>query len=92
MANAPWLDLPIIMLRPAHPDRWYNLSAWEASKVLDGAVRSGDSAPELNFLVRQQPAAENTADALDRLRWPPVGTPGQIFGIYSRPADSARDH
>ena len=38
LANAPWLDLPIIMLRPAHPGRWYNLSAWEASQ---GAVGRG---------------------------------------------------
>jgi len=92
MANAPWLDLPIIMLRPAHPDRWYNLSAWEAGKVLADSLRTGDKVPELSFVVRQQRASGNTAEALNFLGWPETASRRGIFGIYSRPADSIRDH
>ena len=85
LANAPWLHLRILMLRVAHPDRWYNLSTWEASATLAEAVRQGGAPAELQLVVREQSATGATGEALKGLGWTPLALQNDNLAIYERP-------
>ena len=86
LLNAPWMDLPILMIRPAHPGRWTPLEAWDAGALLLDAVRSGDGVSELSFVIREGPSRGVTDAALGALGW--IGDKGNsgLGGIYYRHA------
>ena len=81
LANAPWLDLPIILIRPTHPDRWSGLTPWDASRLLSDAWCAGDAVPSLSFVVRQGASRRVTDATLSDLGWSPDPRNGAALGI-----------
>ncbi len=51
LLNAPWTDLPIIMLRPSSPRPWSHLSPVPETVYLSSALRQHGSIPDLDFIV-----------------------------------------
>ncbi len=84
LANAPWMDLPIIMIRPAHPDRWSELQPYPAGQLLLGALSGGGAVPELSFVVREGASGAVTDAVINGLGWSPLTRPGGSLRIYSR--------
>lgn len=84
LANAPWMDLPIIMIRPAHPDRWSDLQPYPAGQSLLVASSGGGAVPELSFVVRGGPSGALTDAVISGLGWSPLTRPGGLLRIYSR--------
>jgi hypothetical protein len=84
LANAPWMDLPIIMIRPAHPDRWSDLQPYPAAQSLLVASSGGGAVPELSFVVRGGPSGALTDAVISGLGWSPLTRPGGLLRIYSR--------
>ena len=62
LANEPWMDLPIIMIRPEHPDRWSYLDPNPAAQTLGRAIQAGDRVTELSLILREgKPVAAESA-------------------------------
>jgi hypothetical protein len=53
LANAPWIDLSIIMIRPTHPDRYNKLDLYPAARLLSSASSAGGAKADLSFVVRE---------------------------------------
>jgi hypothetical protein len=85
MANAPWMDLPIIMIRPAHPDRYSYLNPYSAALSLSSAMNAGGAPPDLSLVMREGTPGAVTEAIISGLAWSPLTPNGGTFGIYSRP-------
>ena len=82
LADAPWLDLPILMLRPAHPDRWSHLEPESTDRALATVLCSNQALPELGFVVRDGRRATRSETLLSPPQWTPrlrVDTACQIY-------------
>jgi hypothetical protein len=52
LANDPWMDLPLIMLRPAHATRWSYLDPDDAYGPFIRSIVDGTSAGDFDFVVQ----------------------------------------
>ena len=84
LANTPWLDLPILMLRPAHPNRWSYMEPAAADAVLTGALSSPQAMPELGFVVRDGRRATRSEPLLSPPQWSPLLGADTVGQIYAR--------
>jgi hypothetical protein len=85
LANAPWMDLPILMIRPAHPNRWSYLDpdrAWQS--MLDGMMDAG-AVPDLDFVVREGSPDVLIDGVLTRMGWRNSTVRGEYLRIYAHP-------
>jgi hypothetical protein len=88
MANALFLDMPHIMLRRAHPDRWSGMPYPQTGRVISRGLAAGDAFPDLGFVLNVG-APGRVATALDGAPgWRPLTSARSYFGIYthSQPA------
>ncbi|HEX3745335.1 MAG TPA: hypothetical protein VHW09_15430 [Bryobacteraceae bacterium] len=85
LANDPWIDVPLIMLRPAHPGRWSYLDPDSASALLIARTLEGTSARDLDFVVQMGPANGEVDRLLRREGWTLSGQSGGLMRIYRRP-------
>lgn len=82
LANAPWMDQPLIMLRPVHPDRWSYLDPDNATQVLITGVLGG-AARNPDFVVEEGPPDSEIDGLLNRQGW--IESAGNPFlRIYRR--------
>lgn len=85
LANAPWMEIPILMVRPARPDRWSYLDPYREQVALWSALQQGVPITDIDFYVRQGPESELLAKLKERVGWPAVpGTERGAFTIYKR--------
>jgi len=82
LANAPWLDVPLVMIRPAHPDRWSYLNPLPAGESLLGVLSAGEAVPDLSFVVREGRPGAMTDAVISGLGWSPLTPNGGSLGIY----------
>jgi hypothetical protein len=69
LLNAPWMDQPLIMLRPAHPDRWSYLDPDYASQALIGGRRGGTPVPNPDIVVEDGAPDAEIDGLLNRMGW-----------------------
>jgi len=84
LANAPWMDLPIIMIRPLNEDRWSFLDPPVAESSLRTALSRGDEVPELGLLVVVGPSDAETEEIIGRSHSVELTNSNQEIRIYSR--------
>lgn len=83
LANAPWMDLPIVMLRPAHPNRWSYLNPYSAGLSLSRALTAGGAPSDLSFVVRDGPSSAAAEALLSGPGWSPLTRTSGAFCIYA---------
>jgi hypothetical protein len=84
LANAPWMDSPIIMIRPADPDRWSYSEPYLAGQALLSALSEKGAAPEISLVVRDGTFGALDEAVLSGIGWSPLARSGGFFGIYAR--------
>jgi hypothetical protein len=82
LANEPWMDLPIIMLRPVHPTEWSYLDPDDASPVLINSVAGGKAAREPDFVVQEGPFDFEIDGLLHRKGWSNLGGKSLFLRLY----------
>jgi len=93
LLNAPWMNLPIIMLRPAHPAPWNFRNPSPEAAYLSVALRQRQEKPDLDFIVRAgatkpTPVVDSIAE---RYGLVPVNGGNGQFAVYTAPAAAARN-
>ena len=61
LGNTPWMDLAVIMLKPAHPDRWsYTNPSYDIEQLRE-MILGREPPPAIDFVVQNRPfdAASN---------------------------------
>jgi hypothetical protein len=84
LGNSPWMDFPIIMIQPVHPDRWsYQDPTTEGSLILT-ALDKGDAAPELSLLVLAGPSDQRMNEIITRSHVVTISQSNGEIGIFAR--------
>ena len=81
LANDPWMNLPIIMLRPVHPTQWSYLDPDDASPVLIAAIAGGTAAGNPAFVVQEGPSDFEIDGLMKRKGWNDFGS-SQFLRMY----------
>jgi hypothetical protein len=84
LANAPWMNLPILMMRPVHPDRWAYQDPTSASRELVARMRSGLAVPDLDYVVEDGEPDIVVDAAMHAAGWSTVSTESESVNIYRR--------
>lgn len=84
LANAPWMDLPILMMRPAHPSRWSYLDPDDAAQAMADAMAGGQALPDLDFVVREGPADFEMDAMLNRMGWSNSTGNSEFLRVFRR--------
>jgi hypothetical protein len=84
LANTPWMDLPIIMIRPVYADRWSYLDPSPAGSSLLTALNEGDTVPELSLLVVDGLPDLRMEDIISRSHWLPLTQSNGEIRIFAR--------
>ena len=91
MANTPWMDSPIIMIRPVYADRWSYLDPSPAGSSLLTAMDNGDAVSELSLFVVNGASDPGMEEIISHFHWAPL-TPSNgevtIFARHPLPATS----
>jgi hypothetical protein len=82
LANEPWMDLPIIMLRPVHPTEWSYLDPDDASPVLINSVAGGKADRKPDFVVQEGPFDFEIDGLLHRMGWSDFGSRSPFLRLY----------
>jgi hypothetical protein len=85
LANDPWMNSPLIMLRPARPDRWSYLDPGDANKALMSGKVSETDTGELDFVVQTGPRDFEIDKLMHRYGWSDGGQADALLRIYRRP-------
>jgi hypothetical protein len=83
LANTPWMDLPIIMIRPMSVDRWSYLEPSTASSSLLSALKKGDAVPELSLLVVNGASDPGIEEIISRSQWVPLGQSNGEIRVFA---------
>ena len=78
------MDLPIIMIRPVHPDRWSYVCHYLAALSPSSASSVGAAVPNLSFVVREGPSDALSQAIVAGLAFTPLTPNGPMLGIYAR--------
>jgi hypothetical protein len=84
LANEPWMDLPMIMLRPAHPTQWSFLDPDDASPVLITGMIGGKATQNLDFVVQEGPYDFEIDGAMHRMGWIDFGSSSEFLRMFRR--------
>jgi hypothetical protein len=84
LANDPWMDQPLIMLRASHPTEWSYLDPDDAGPRLITALAGGMAAQNLDFVVRAAPFDFEIDGLMKRSGWSDFGSSSQFLRIYRR--------
>jgi len=84
LANTPWMELPIIMLKPVRPDRFSYLDPPEARRQLELMALGAGPPPALDFVVQNQPFADSMEMVLKRLGFVNVSGDEGLIRIFRR--------
>ena len=85
LANEPWMDLPIIMLRPTHPDDWSYLDPDDARERLVDRIAGGGTFKGLDFVVQTGPADVDIHNLMARSGWSHTGDADDAIRVYRPP-------
>jgi hypothetical protein len=80
LANAPWMEMPVMMLRPAHPDRWSYRDPDAARQQL--AAATGDGQPD--FVLQAGRVDWEIDGWMTRAGWSDFGQSNRFIRIYRR--------
>jgi hypothetical protein len=84
LANMPWTNLPIIMIRPVPPDRWSYLDPSPAGSSFWAALNERDPVPELSFLVVDGSSDLVMEDVMTGAHWVPLPQSSSEIRIFAR--------
>ena len=84
LLNAPWMNLPILLIRPLHPSRWNSLDPPSAALAFTTGIARGGTAPELDFLVGERAPDSDIERALAGHGWIRAPGGGDLLRIYRR--------
>jgi hypothetical protein len=84
LTNTPWMNFPIIMIQPLHPDRWSYQDPAPAGLSLQTAFDEGDAVPELNLLVLEGPPDRKMEEIITRSHGVPLIQSNGEIGIFKR--------
>lgn len=84
------MDSPIIMIRPAHPDRWSYSEPYPAGRAFFSALSEEGAAPDLSLIVRDGTFGALDEAVLSGTGWSSLTLSGGFFGIYARASDICR--
>ena len=79
LANDPWMDEPILMLRPARPDRWSYLDPDAARQELAAGSSTGP-----DFVVQAGLPDFDLDGAMNRSGWSDSGQSSRFIRVYRR--------
>jgi hypothetical protein len=82
LENQPWMDLPIIMLRPIRPAKWSYLNPDDASPVLIAAMAGGKAAQNPDFVVQEGPPDFEIDGLMHRMGWIDFGSSSRFLRMY----------
>jgi hypothetical protein len=82
LANEPWMNSPMIMLRPVRPNPWSYLDPDDAKPVLLTSLASDGAARSPDFAVEQGPSDFDTVGLMKRMGWVRTGPQTEFIGIY----------
>ena len=78
LANTPWMDSPIIVLKPLEPDRFSYLNPAESSQQLEEMYVGQERPSALDFVVQNPPFDDGMALVLKRLGFAGVSDEGFV--------------
>ena len=84
LVNEPWMNLPIIMLRPTQMNPWSYLDPDGANPVLITAMTGTGSAQLPDFVVQQGSSDFDTDELMKRKGWTRSGPGSESLRIYRR--------
>lgn len=84
LANEPWMEMPILMLRPAQPDRWSYHDPDFARQELEMDIATGLPARCPDFILQAGGMDVAVDRLLKRFGWSPAGEAGRL-PLYRRP-------
>jgi hypothetical protein len=85
LANEPWMEMPILMLRPVHPDRWSYHDPDFARQELETDIAIGLPASCPDFIVQAGPVELDVERLLRRSGWSQTGGTSGSLRLYRRP-------
>jgi hypothetical protein len=84
LANAPWVDLPIIMIGLVHADRWNCLDPHPATMQLSGAMIDREPVSELDFVVEEERPTVEMNVLVDSMGYSNATGDNQYFRVFRR--------
>jgi hypothetical protein len=82
LANQPWMEMPIILLRPTHPDRWSYHDPDAARQEFETSMRSELPGPD--FVVQAGLPDLEIDRFMQRSGWSESGQPNPSIKVYRR--------
>jgi hypothetical protein len=80
LANDPWLEMPVMMLRPAHPDRWSYRDPDAARQELEIATAGGQP----DFVLQAGRVDWEIDSWMKRSGWSDFGQSNRFIRVYRR--------
>ena len=84
LGNEPWMDEPVMMLRPAHPDRWSYRDPDSARQALEAATAEAPPIQSPDFVVQAGQIDWELDGILKSWGWSDSEPAGPAIRVYRR--------